>query len=267
MDIIENKFENLFYRYYKNSNHDHTLLFLHGFTGTSSIWIDYVERLKNKFDIILIDLAGHGNSESPKTIEEYSFQNQAEKIIKLLNKLEIKSFSIISYSFSCYIGLLIKEKVDETKVMIFVCPYFKDEFNIFEKMIFKFIKFVWQYLIPDKKFQLDYAKLKNYEKPTFLDTKYTLKCTNTKDILGSVYALKNNGGIPEIETIKIPLLVIYGKNDKMISDKIKNLFKRLDISETKIIENKKHLFLKTEAQKVSDIIDKYLSKSLSNPLR
>jgi 2-succinyl-6-hydroxy-2,4-cyclohexadiene-1-carboxylate synthase len=263
MEIIENKFENIFYTYFKNDNSNHTLLFLHGFTGTSSVWNDYAEILKSKFNIILIDLSGHGNSESPKTIEEYSFQNQAEKIIKLLTSLGIKSISIISYSFSCYIGLLIREEMrQETKSMIFVSPYFKEKFNFFEKIIFKFIKFIWRYLIPDKKFQLDYSKLKNYENPTFHDTKYTLKCTNTKDILGSVYSLKNQGGIPDLEILEIPTLLIYGKNDKMLSDKVKSIFTKLKVAETEVIENKKHLFLKTEVLKIAKVIETFLTKLL-----
>lgn len=264
MEIIENKFENIFYRYLKDDDNNRTLLFLHGFTGTSSVWNDYVEILKSKFNIILVDLSGHGNSESPKTIGEYSFQNQAEKIIKLLNNLGIKSVSIISYSFSCYIGLLIREKmIQEVKSMIFISPYFRERFNSFEKIIFKFIKFIWRYLIPDKKFQLDYSKLKNYEKPTFHDTKYTLKCTNTKDILGSVYALRNQAGIPSLETLEIPTLLIYGKNDKMLSDKMKCFFAKLKTAETEIIENKKHLFLKTEVLKIVKVIETFLTKQFS----
>ncbi|MFH1129418.1 MAG: alpha/beta fold hydrolase [Patescibacteria group bacterium] len=261
MEIIEQKSENIFYRYLKNSKENHTLLFLHGFTGTSSVWDDYVETLKDKFNIILIDLVGHGNSGSPKTIDEYSFSNQAEKIVKILNQLEIGSVSIISYSFSCHISLLIKEKMQEKiKSMIFVSPYFKGENNFFEKLIFDFVGIVWRCLVPNKKFKLNYSKLKNYENPNFHDTRYVLKCINTKDLLGSVYSLKNYEGALGLENLKIPLLIIYGKNDKTLSEKTKNLFARLKTAEIKIIENKKHKFLKTEAPKIVRIIENFLIK-------
>jgi 2-succinyl-6-hydroxy-2,4-cyclohexadiene-1-carboxylate synthase len=249
------------YTHIKNNKNNHTLLFLHGFTGNSSVWEDYVEALKDKFNIILVDLAGHGKSESPKTIDEYLFKNQAEKIVKLLDELGIQSVSIISYSFSCYIGLLIEEKMrGKVKNMVFIGPYFKAKFNLFETSILKSGKFIWRYLIPDKKYQLDYSKLKNYENPSLSDTRYTLKCTNTKDLLGSICSLLNNEGLPKLEHLKIPLLMIYGKNDKIISPEIKSLFKQLKNAKIVVMENKKHLFLKTETSKIAKTIRTFLAK-------
>lgn len=264
MEIVERKFGNIFYKHIENSGDNPTLLFLHGFTGNSSVWDDYAEALKNKFNILLIDLAGHGKSGSPKTIEGYLFQRQAERIAELVNALNIKSISIISYSFSCYIGLALREILgEETIAMVLISPYFKEDFNSFEKLAFKGIRFIWRYLIPNKKSQLDYAKLRNYENPSFTDTKYILKCTNTKDILGSIYSLINREEIPGLESLKIPLLIIYGQNDKILSLKTKNLFSKLKTAEIKIIENKKHLFLKTESSKIAETIKTFLVKSIT----
>jgi|GEM_PF-4170988 len=259
MEIVEKKFENLSYKYLRTGRNNHTLLFLHGFTGTSSVWDNYVELLKNKFDILLVDLAGHGESESPKTIEEFYFQNQAETIIRTLHNLEIGSVSVISYSFSCYIALLIKTGLKgKVKNMVFVSPFFKEKFGFSDRLIFGFIKLIWRYLIPNKKFKLDYSKLKNYENPSFRDTEYTLKCINTKDVLGSIYSLANCEEVPELASLKIPLLIIYGENDKMLSDKTKSLLQKLEMAEIKMIKNKKHLFLRTEVPKIAERMESFL---------
>ncbi len=246
MEIIENNFAHISYRYLKSGNSDHTLLFLHGFIGNSSVWDDYVEALKNKFDIILFDLAGHGKSKSPKVIEEYLFQNQTEKIIEVLNILKIKSVSIISYSMSCYLSLLIREQLKErVKAMIFISPFFMEHFSFFERFIIKFIRFMWRYRIPDKR--------------------------NATGISGTVYAsttregtLKSedlNDGILKLINLKIPSLIIYGKKDRTLSDKIKSLFTGFETAEIKIIENRKHLFLKTEVQAVRESIKSFLCSS------
>lgn len=245
--VSEHKFNGFAYQYHFNNDSNETLLFLHGFTGNSSVWDDYVEQLKNEFNILLVDLAGHGNSDSPKNIDEYLLSNQASNISKILNELEIKSFSIISYSYSCYIAILVAEKMKEkTKYVVLISPYFKEKFSYYEKWLLNSTKLIWRFLIPNKKYKLDYSKLKDYENPNFYDTKYTLRCINTKDILGSMYSFLNHEGIPEFDNIKTPLLIIYGENDKTLSNKAKDVQIKGKNLKVQIIKGKKHIFLKTE---------------------
>lgn len=261
MDIIDQKFDGLHYKYFKDDKRSHTLLFLHGFAGNSSVWNDYIKTLQDKYSIINVDLAGHGKSDSPKIIKDYLFENQAAKIAYLLKKLEIESVSIISYSYSCCIGFLINETLEQRiKSMIIVGPYFASNNNVFKKILLKTIRVIWKITVPDKKHDLEYSKLKNYENPTFKDTRYTFKSMNTKDILGSAYAFLNFKRKLEPKSLKIPLLVITGENDKMFSPQIKRLFETSTIAELVAIESKKHLFLRTEATKIISIIDCFLTK-------
>lgn len=252
MEITEGKFDGVYCKFFKNNKNVYSLLFLHGLTGDSSIWDDYIEILIDKFNLIFIDLLGHGRADTPKKIEEYLFQNQAEKITKVLEAFKIKSFSIISYSFSCGIGLLIQEK-NQKKVenLIFISPCFKEK-NFIERVPLKIVDFVWRCLIPNKKFQLDYSKLINYENPTFSDISYILKCNNTKDLLGSFYAFKNQKNT-DLEKLKIPVLIICGEND----EKAKKLFIKRGTLELKILDNKKHLFLKTNVHRIAKFIEMF----------
>ena len=48
----------------------------------------------------------------------------------------------------------------------------------------------------------------------------------------------------------------------MLSDKVKSIFTKLKVAETEVIENKKHLFLKTEVLKIAKVIETFLTKLL-----
>jgi len=255
METVEGKVEGIYYKYQKNNEADHTLVLLHGLTGNSSIWNGHIEILKDdKVNFLNVDLSGHGHSDTPKSLEGYLFEAQAGKILKIIEFLKINKITIVSYSYSTRIGSLLYEELKEkTKGMIFIGPYFKIEKGFKEKLFSKFVGVVWEYLIPNKKHYLDYSKLQNYEKPTFWDNRYTLKSMNTKDYLGSLFALVSfpqNGDLG-IENIKIPTLFIYGRKDRALPQRYRDIIENLENVKIKTLENKDHLFLATNARVVA----------------
>lgn len=260
--VAKNSFLNgIYYKFIKNPKNNHTLVFLHGFTGNSSIWEEIIIELKKRYSILILDLVGHGKSYSPQKIEEYSFENQTEKIIDILRKLKINSISIISYSYSCYLGLLIANKLGaKTKNLIFISPYFKERYNLLEKRVADIMKFIWKYLVKDKKHDLDYSLIENYENPKFKDTKYTLKSINTKDVIGSICSFVKFGKIPKLNKKDMPLLVIYGEKDKMFTKDVSSIFEKKN-TELKVMKGKKHLFLKTKSRVIAEAIKLFLIKN------
>ncbi len=180
----------------------------------------------------------------------------------ILNHLNIKSLTIISYSYSAHIALLLEQKIDGVNGLIFISPFFKEKFNRYEKFILRLIKKIWPYPTHNKKTKFDYSKLKNYENPTLLDARHTVQSINTKDLVGSLYAMADFEGMPNLEVLKIPVMIICGKKDKILSSKIKNLFafnKKIQII---TLENKHHLFLKTEVAKVTQSLKNFLTMNM-----
>lgn len=74
------------------------LVFIHGLGGSSATWIKQVRRLKEKYDLLLIDLPSHGKNNIKLSSISASFQGVAEQIVAVLNHLQIKTATFIGCS-------------------------------------------------------------------------------------------------------------------------------------------------------------------------
>ncbi|AIY04956.1 2-succinyl-6-hydroxy-2,4-cyclohexadiene-1-carboxylate synthase [Planococcus sp. PAMC 21323] len=74
-----------------------TLVFLHGFTGSTKTWHSVIENWTD-VKVVLIDLIGHGESASPEELEAYSMERQLESLDALFNRLALDNFTLVGYS-------------------------------------------------------------------------------------------------------------------------------------------------------------------------
>ncbi len=52
------------YTIYKNENANQWVTFVHGAGGSSSIWFKQIREFQKHFNVLLLDLRGHGDSNS-----------------------------------------------------------------------------------------------------------------------------------------------------------------------------------------------------------
>ncbi|MBO1582341.1 2-succinyl-6-hydroxy-2,4-cyclohexadiene-1-carboxylate synthase [Bacillus sp. XF8] len=74
------------------------LLLLHGFTGSMETWRAFIPSWSKQFQVITVDLVGHGKTESPEELTHYDIQNVASQIMALLDHLLIEKAHILGYS-------------------------------------------------------------------------------------------------------------------------------------------------------------------------
>jgi pimeloyl-ACP methyl ester carboxylesterase len=84
-----------------------TIVFLHGFAGSMHWWTDLVERLKDDFRLVRIDLLGHGGSQKPGS--GYSMEHQARQVALALNTLRIQHAVIAGHSMGGIVATAITE--------------------------------------------------------------------------------------------------------------------------------------------------------------
>ena len=79
------------------------LVLLHGFLEDSSMWDGFVADHSNQFDIITIDLLGHGSSDCTGYI--HTMEVQAEAVLAVLKAENIERCAMIGHSMGGYVTL------------------------------------------------------------------------------------------------------------------------------------------------------------------
>ncbi len=78
---------------------------LHGFTGDGSTMVDLVEKCRGARPALLVDLVGHGVSDSPEHPETYSMASVVDQVLSLIGPREPGSTHLIGYSMGGRVAL------------------------------------------------------------------------------------------------------------------------------------------------------------------
>lgn len=89
------------YTIYENSNSTQWVTFVHGAGGSSSIWFKQIRDFQKHYNVLLLDLRGHGKSQSmiKATFKQrYNFPDLADDILEVLNFLKINHSHFVGIS-------------------------------------------------------------------------------------------------------------------------------------------------------------------------
>jgi pimeloyl-ACP methyl ester carboxylesterase len=84
--------------------------FIHGAGGSSSIWYKQIRSFQREFNVLLIDLRGHGKSKGLKALKRYTFNKIGDEVLEVLDHLSIKSTHFIGISLGTIIIREIAER-------------------------------------------------------------------------------------------------------------------------------------------------------------
>lgn len=89
--------------------------FVHGAGGSSAIWHKQIKDFKKEYNILLIDLRGHGKSKNKiyDKLKSYTFDSISDEIIEVLDYLKILKTHFIGISFGTIIIREIAERYPE----------------------------------------------------------------------------------------------------------------------------------------------------------
>tara|TARA_B100000795_G_scaffold62808_1_gene42313 strand:+ start:8047 stop:8823 length:777 start_codon:yes stop_codon:yes gene_type:complete len=89
--------------------------FVHGAGGSSAIWYKQIREFKKYFNVLLIDLRGHGKSKSPiyEKIKSYSFDVISDEVVDVLEHLKIKTSHFVGISLGTIVIREIAERYPE----------------------------------------------------------------------------------------------------------------------------------------------------------
>lgn len=81
------------------------LLLLHGFTGSMATWQFLDHTLRNRFQLILVDLLGHGQTECPEDPRRYAMDEAVNDLVALIDRLKLEKVDILGYSMGGRLAL------------------------------------------------------------------------------------------------------------------------------------------------------------------
>lgn len=97
-------------RYHKQGK-GKTVVLLHGYLESLDIFSNFSERLSQNYQIISLDLPGHGKSEFKKNI--HNIEEMAKAVFQLTQHLQLTKINLIGHSMGGYVSLAFAELFPE----------------------------------------------------------------------------------------------------------------------------------------------------------
>lgn len=138
--------------YVRGPGHD-WIVFIHGAGGSSSIWYKQIRAFKKLFNVLLIDLRGHGQSQDldEERSGNYNFEDISREIIDVMDHLEIARAHFVGVSLGSILIRTIGEMAPERlQSMVFAGAVtrlnFRSRFLVGLGNTFKrFVPYLWLY--------------------------------------------------------------------------------------------------------------------------
>lgn len=90
------------------------LLLLHGFTGDNRTWDPFISSWKERYQVITVDIIGHGKTDCPNEIEQYSIFEVVEQLREIIEKLGLIKVNLLGYSMGGRLALAYYFKYPQT---------------------------------------------------------------------------------------------------------------------------------------------------------
>ena len=234
-----------------------TIVLLHGSGLSHIVWSLTEQYLSNQnYNVLSIDLPGHGNSEGDclKSIEEI-----ADWLEKVFKELSISEIIIIGHSQGCLEALEYYYKYSKrVKSLIFVggsyrMPVNQDLIDLAEDGNDKAVQLMMKWSYENSK--------------KFIGGNPVEKIINSprdiREILAIDLVACNNykNGSEALKSINCPTLFIFGDLDKMINlEKGKKFAELIPNSKTHVIKNCGHMIMFEKAFEMREKISEFLKK-------
>lgn len=240
--------------HYKREGSGDVIVLIHGFLGGIQIFDKIYEQLTKQFDVIAIDLPGHGKSEAPEG--EYTMYRYAEDILDVLTEERVENAYWIGHSMGGYIMLAALEK-NYTNIEKAVLLYSSDapdtpeaiekrtkqQQEIQEDGVGSFVEgIIHNFLAPDAKTEdILFAKEVAHE-------------ANAEGLITALGAMKSRPNQRDlIDTTETKILVIEGEQDGAVIP-----IKTSNPNVAKVVTNTGHLGMIEDPQTVLREIIQFL---------
>ncbi|WP_158860794.1 alpha/beta fold hydrolase [Lunatibacter salilacus] len=221
----------LHYTLYRHKESTDWVTFVHGAGGSSSIWFKQIRDFSREFNVLLIDLRGHGKSKSPAydKLQTYSFDVIGDEVIEVLDHLKISDSHFVGISLGTIIIREISERYpDRVKSLVLAGAIMK--MNVRGQVLMRMgflLKSIIPYLVLYKLFAFIIMPRKKHRESRYLFIEEAKKLYQKEFIRWFTLVTQVNPLLSffRIKDINIPTLYVMGQEDYMFLPSITKLVK------------------------------------------
>ncbi|WP_346857041.1 alpha/beta hydrolase [uncultured Draconibacterium sp.] len=236
----------LYHKTFLHKTSDTWVVFIHGAGGSNVVWFKQLREFKKQFNVLLVDLRGHGKSKKEYTKAEiYKFDEIALDVIHTMDHLNIKKAHFVGISLGCIV-IRAMDKLAPGRAESIILGGAVIQFNSrikalvsTAKLLQSILPYMWLYkinawiLIPYKK---DVASRK-----LFIREAIRLGEREFKKWLHMSTEIKGQLQDYLKQEASAPVLYLMGDRDHMFLPMVTNLVKQHFNSKLEIIRNSGHV--------------------------
>ncbi len=253
------------FKTYEHSNSDTWVIFVHGAGGSSSVWYKQIKDFSAKYNVLLLDLRGHGNS--PKVGNEnkhYTFKAITNEVIEVMDFIGIESAHFIGISLgTIIIRELVEMNPERVRTMVLggaiLHINFKGRFlmgfgNAFKKILpYMFLYRLFAFVMMPRKSHKKSRSL-FVEQAKKLAQKEFIRWYNLTSSLTDLLKLHRSTNVSK------PTLYLMGSEDHMFLDSIKKVVLKHSASCLQILQNSGHVVNIDQYQQFNDLSLAYIDQ-------
>jgi pimeloyl-ACP methyl ester carboxylesterase len=229
----------LSYNIYLQPKTTQWVTFIHGAGGSSIIWYKQIKAFNEHYNLLLIDLRGHGNSKQQPTTNSLSFNEVVEDIIAVINHLNIQTSHFVGIS----LGTIIIRQLADThphRVDSLTMAGAIMRLNVRSQILMRFgmlsksfIPYMWLYRF----FAYIIMPKKNHKKSRRLFIQEAKKLTQQEFIRWFGLSAHVNPLLKKLRSVKnlMPCLYLMGSEDAMFLPSIQKLVLQNPTNSTLVI--------------------------------
>lgn len=251
---------------YKHETSAIWVTFIHGAGGSSSIWFKQIREFKKHFNVLLLDLRGHGNSKREfKNVfnDKYTFDVITNDIVEVIDFQKINKSHFVGISLGTILIRNLAEKYPE-RVSSMVMGGAIMKLNLRSQILMKLgiiFKSVVPYLWLYKFFAFVIMPNKNHKESRILFVREAKKLYQKEFIRWFKLTSEINPLLRFFRSvdIKIPTLYVMGEEDYLFLPSVRKIAKLHQYSELLVVENCGHVVNVEQPNFFNEEVIKYLS--------
>lgn len=259
----------LYHKKFINPASKEWVVFIHGAGGSSSIWFRQIRHFKRFFNVLLVDLRGHGNSADVDLGPiDYSFENISKEVIEVLDHLNIEKAHFVGISLGTILIQTIADlEPNRVKSMILGGAILRLDFrsqflvgmgNVFKKVV----PYMWLYrlfawvIMPRRRHRKSRLMFVNDAKK-LCQSEFLRWYSLTFKVNSLVRYLKQNDN-------GIPTIYLMGSEDHMFLPPVRAVVEKEKNALLSIIKDSGHVCNVDQAKIFNELATAFIQKNVQN---